>query len=148
MLFLFHDINSKEKIHTALHRRQTTLFGTTFFSTVEPPYPYALAQLGLSPLADHLFGSELQKSSSGVNFLFATFYFSKLRLCWPVITVGNRSTIDMCFIWPHCKKPKLSLYNKTKTFLEVNQNKNMNLTMIIIKTFPTVFFEASQLLTP
>ena len=27
----------------------------------------------------------------------AVFYFSKLRLCWSLITVGNRSTIDMLF---------------------------------------------------
>ena len=39
----------------------------------------------------------------------AALYFSKLRLCWSVITVGNRSTIDMYFIWPHLKKHKLSL---------------------------------------
>ena len=36
-------------------------------------------------------------------------YFSKLRLCWSVITVGNRSTIDIYFIWPHFKKHELSL---------------------------------------
>ena len=39
----------------------------------------------------------------------AALCFSKLRLCWSVITVGNRSTIDMYVIWPHFKKPELSL---------------------------------------
>ena len=39
-----------EKIHTTLHRRQIALSCNWhyIFSTVEPPYPYALAQLGLA----------------------------------------------------------------------------------------------------
>ena len=39
----------------------------------------------------------------------AALYFSKLRLRWSLIMVGNRWTTDMYFIWPHFKKPELSL---------------------------------------
>ena len=66
------------KIHTALHR---PFFRNYIFSTVEPPYEC----LGWS-------SSLLLQTEAALI----------------VITVGNRSTIDMYFIWPHFKKHKLS----------------------------------------
>ena len=40
---------------------------------------------------------------------WAALCFSKLRLHWSAIMVWNRPAIDMYFIWPHFKKPELSL---------------------------------------
>ena len=96
-------------------QKETEQFQT---HTVEPLYPDALGQLRRDTEVQRgepcfrclKFALHLDSVHCSTKLsVWAGEALPKLRLHWLAIMVGNRSTVDMYFIWPHLKKTEPSL---------------------------------------